>query len=138
VAALSRPSGKVPVPPRTTGSSRVLKPWGTCALHPGETSTDFCESCNAGCCAECVKPMGAGKCCVTCLHPTIPAAEKRKQGEREALRARPLTDEIGRVVRYPLGDKLGFVVLAGLVAFFNAARGVGMGFQVSGFAYVMG
>lgn len=133
---LNRSSGSIPVPSRPTGSSKILKPWGTCALHPGETSLDFCENCNAGCCVNCTKPMGAGKCCVTCLHPVIPAAEKRKAAEKDALRARPLFDELGRIVRYPISDPMGFGMLCFLVAFFNAARGVGMGMQVSGFAYI--
>jgi len=51
----------------------------------------------------------------------VSAEERQRQEEMEIQRRRPLRDEIGAVLRYPLTDPMAFVMLAVVVWLFTAA-----------------
>jgi hypothetical protein len=98
--------------------------WRRCANHPASASEAVCPQCGRGLCGACVNRQGQAAICPQCDALCVPAAE---QDRREALarrRARPLSSEIGTVLRYPLTDKMSFVLLAVFVGVFALAASI--------------
>jgi hypothetical protein len=75
---------------------------------------------------------GTATICATCDALCVPAAEREAREARTRQRARPLTEETGTILRYPLTDVTAFVAFAIVVGLFSvaasfAAFGAGFG-----------
>jgi hypothetical protein len=83
-----------------------------------------------------VKTQGTALICPTCDALCTPSAEQEAKEEAARVRARPLSDELGTVFRYPLSDKVAFLLLAVVVGVFSvlaslAAFGAGLAILLS-------
>jgi hypothetical protein len=68
-----------------------------------------------------VKRQGAAAICPACDALCVSTAERARQEEIARQRSRPLRDEVGTVMRYPLSDPVAFVMLALVVWLFTLA-----------------
>ncbi len=98
--------------------------WRTCARHSGKRSEGVCSECGKGWCSECVKRHGTAAICPDCDALCASTAE-REEAERVARqRRRPLRDELGTVITYPLRDPMAYVMMAVVVGLFSTAAKV--------------
>jgi hypothetical protein len=80
-----------------------------------------------------VRQQGNATICAACDALCVPTAEKEAREARARQRARPLSEELGTVFRYPLTNKIAFVLLSVFVGVFSVAASfaaVGAGFGV--------
>ena len=68
-----------------------------------------------------MKRQGSAAICPECDALCLSAADQDAKEAKARLRARPLTDELGTVFRYPLSDGMAFVLLAVFVGVFSVA-----------------
>lgn len=98
--------------------------WRTCARHSGKRSEGVCSECGKGWCPECVKHHGTAAICPDCDALCQSTAE-REEAERVARqRRRPLRDELGTVLTYPLRDPMAYIMMAVMVGVFSTAARV--------------
>jgi hypothetical protein len=98
--------------------------WRTCAHHSGKRSEGVCTECGKGWCPECVKRQGTAAICPDCDALCQGTAE-REEAERVARqRRRPLRDELGTVLTYPLRDPMAYIMMAVVVGLFSVAAKV--------------
>ena len=95
--------------------------WRTCTRHSGKRSEGVCSACGKGWCSECVQHHGTAAICPECDSLCVSTAE-RDEAERVARqRRRPLRDELGTVLTYPLRDPVAYVMMAVAVGVFASA-----------------
>ncbi len=141
-AAAPAPPPPAAPPPARAGERPTVSPrrparaggpaWRRCANHPDVPSQGVCTSCGKGWCGECVRRQGNATICATCDALCVPTAEREAREARARQRARPLSEELGTVFRYPLTNKVAFVLLSIFVGVFSvaasfAAFGAGFG-----------
>jgi hypothetical protein len=98
--------------------------WRTCATHSGKRSEGVCSECGKGWCPDCVKRQGTAAICPDCDALCQSTAE-REEAERVARqRRRPLRDELGTVLTYPLRDPMAYIMMAVMVGLFSTAARV--------------
>jgi hypothetical protein len=92
-----------------------------CARHAGTRSEGVCSECGKGWCSECVKRHGTAAICPDC-DALCQSTAQREEAERLARqRRRPLRDELGTVLTYPLRDPMAYVMMAVVVGVFATA-----------------
>jgi hypothetical protein len=118
-------AGDVPERPRRTAPH-----WRRCANHPQLKSESVCPACRRGYCRDCGKTAGTATICPECDGLCRPTVDHDAEERRSHERARSLTEEVPIIVRYPLVDRVAFVLLgiavwiagvAGSVALFGGA-----------------
>ena len=98
--------------------------WRTCAHHSGKRSEGVCTECGKGWCPECVKRQGTAAICPDC-DALCQSTADREEAERVARqRRRPLRDELGTVLTYPLRDPMAYIMMAVVVGLFSTAAKV--------------
>lgn len=98
------------------GTSARPGSWRSCVNHPRVRSEEMCPACAVGYCVECKKII-----CPTCDSVCMPTNEYSAWQVRERQRARPLRDELSTIFRYPLQDRLAFILLALFTGLFGFA-----------------
>ena len=124
--------------PRAGGTSATARgaSWRRCATHADRPSEAVCTACGRGWCPECLRRQGTAAICASCDALCASVADREAKEARARQRARPLTDEIGTILRYPLTDVTAFVAFAVVVGVFSvlasiAAFGGGFGLLFS-------
>lgn len=113
-----------PVGPAAGARPRTVPvPWRRCQNHPQTRSEHYCPQCTKGFCGECVKKVQNAAICPACEGLCIAAAAYEALQEKERQRARPMSDEIGLIAAYPLGDWMAYVMLALFTWFFGLFAG---------------
>jgi hypothetical protein len=84
-------------------------------------SRAVCSQCGKGWCAECFTSQGQVMICPPCDALCLPVAEQEAKEAKARVRARPLMDDLGTVLGYPLSDKTAFLLLAVFVGVFSVA-----------------
>ena len=104
--------------PRVTSLTTTtrLGSWRSCVNHPQVRSEEMCPACAVGYCIECKKAI-----CPKCDGGCMPTSEYAAWQTRERQRARPLTDELATIFRYPMQDRVAFILLALFTGFFGFA-----------------
>jgi hypothetical protein len=83
-----------------------------------------CTECGKGWCPECVKRHGTAAICPDC-DALCQSTAAREEAERVARqRRRPLRDELGTVLTYPLRDPMAYIMMAVVVGLFSTAAKV--------------
>jgi hypothetical protein len=83
-----------------------------------------CSSCGKGWCTECVQHHGTASICPEC-DSLCTSTKEREDAERlRRQRRRPLRDELGTVLTYPLKDPMAYVMMAVVVGVFSFASQV--------------
>ena len=106
--AAARPG---PPPPRPARGAS----WRRCATHADRPSEAVCTTCGKGWCPDCLRRQGTAVICASCDALCVSVADREAKEARARQRARPLTDEIGTVLRYPFTDATAFVAFAVVV-----------------------
>jgi hypothetical protein len=126
------PARPGPPPPRPARGAS----WRRCATHADRPSEAVCTTCGKGWCPDCLRRQGTAVICASCDALCVTVADREAKEARARQRARPLTDEIGTVLRYPFTDATAFVAFAVVVGVFStlasiAAFGGGFGILFS-------
>lgn len=95
--------------------------WRRCANHPQAKTETYCPACRTGLCHDCSKPFQNAYICPHCDGLCVTAAEQEARETRERERARPLREDLGQILRYPLVDPIAYVLLAVFVWGFRVA-----------------
>lgn len=98
--------------------------WRTCAHHSGKRSEGVCSECGKGWCSECVKRQGTAAICPECDALCVSTADREKAERVARQRRRPLRDELGTVLTYPLRDPVAYIMMALVVGAFSVAAKV--------------
>lgn len=98
--------------------------WRRCANHPQARSETYCPACKKGLCHDCSKHFQNAFICPECDGLCVTAAEQEARETRERERARPLREDLGQILRYPLVDPIAYVLLAIFVWGFRVAAGM--------------
>jgi hypothetical protein len=83
-----------------------------------------CSQCGKGWCAECVQHHGSAAICPECDALCEPTADREKAERLARQRRRPLREELGTVLSYPLRDPMAYVMMAIVVGVFSFAAKV--------------
>lgn len=89
-------------------------------------SEGVCTQCGKGWCPECVQRHGTANICPDCDALCTSTKEKEDAEKIERQRRRPLRDEIGTVLTYPLKDPMAYLMMAFVVGIFSAAAKIAM------------
>jgi hypothetical protein len=113
-----------PAPPASVPAiaepRRQVKGWRSCQRHPRVRSESVCPKCWAGHCNECTEKVQNAVICPDCQGLCVPAAAYEAEEERQRQRARPMMQELGTILAYPMGDPIAYVLLALFTWFFGA------------------
>jgi hypothetical protein len=85
-----------------------------------------CSQCGKGWCTECVQHQGTAAICPDCDALCVKTAEKEETERVARQRRRPLRDELGTVLSYPLRDPMAYIMMAVVLGIFSAASKVAM------------
>jgi hypothetical protein len=118
-APAARPADK----PRT-----VPVPWRRCQNHPAVRSEHVCPKCSKGFCDACAQKVQNAAICPSCEGLCVAAAAYEEMQEKAKQRDRSMIEEIEVITRYPLGDRMAYVLLALFTWFFGL---------FAGFAFIM-
>jgi hypothetical protein len=115
-----------PAVPRAAAASgsTVASNWRKCANHPQERAGSICPKCVKGYCPACVQVVQGGAICGQCDGLCVSFAQYEDVVQMERQRARPLMDDLGLIITYPLRDRVGFVLLALFTWFFGLFAGM--------------
>ncbi len=116
-----------PAPQPRAGGATLSTNWRRCAAHPKAASDWFCPQCTAGYCGACPQKVGQAGICPGCGGPLTPAADQLAREAKARERARPMKEEVGFILRYPLVDVLGYVMLAIFVGVCRVVAAMGGG-----------
>lgn len=86
--------------------------WRRCVTHPQVRSQSICPQCFAGYCPECENRVNNAIVCRSCEALCIRASEYEERLERDRQRARPMMEELGTILSYPMRDPLAWALLA--------------------------
>jgi hypothetical protein len=79
----------------------------------------MCPRCDRGYCKACEQEVRGAVICGACDGLCRPSAEHERQLTVARQRARPLKDDLGTILGYPLHDPVGYVMLAVFTGFFS-------------------
>jgi hypothetical protein len=83
-----------------------------------------CSQCGKGWCTECVQRHGTATICPDCDALCVKTAEKEEAERAARQRRRPLREELGTVLGYPLRDPMAYIMMAVIVGVFSFAAKV--------------
>jgi len=124
-----RPAAAAPSPAAPPSADRarpasVPIPWRRCQNHPQTRSEHVCPPCAKGFCAACTQEVRNIPVCPLCEGLCVASAAYEQTQETARHRARPMTDELGVILGYPLVDWMAFVMLALFTWVFRYAPGL--------------
>lgn len=103
------------------GPSTARGAWRRCGTHAQAKSVSVCPQCLTGFCTECLHKVGVSVVCQKCEVICVAATDYEEQLRRERQRARPMMDELGTIIGYPLNDPVAYAMLAVFTWVFTAA-----------------
>jgi hypothetical protein len=108
---------------RVRGRARGAAPggWRRCSRHTGQRSEGVCSQCSKGWCAECLEHHGTAGICPECDALCEPTAAREEAERLARQRRRPLREELGTVLTYPLRDPVAYIMMAIVVGVFSFA-----------------
>ena len=108
------------------GRGRGPRPggWRTCSRHHDQRSEGVCSACGKGWCAECLQHHGTAAICPECDALCTSTREREDKERLDRQRRRPLREELGTVLSYPLRDPMAYVMMAVVVGIFSFAAKV--------------
>jgi hypothetical protein len=86
--------------------------WRRCGTHTQAKSVFVCRQCLAGYCVECGNKVGVSVLCPKCELICVGANDYEEGLRKERQRARPMMEELGTILGYPLRDPMAYVMLA--------------------------
>lgn len=121
--AVLAPAADAPAEAPPGGVAGAAKPrgrgWRWCQTHPMVQSESVCPKCGVGHCPQCTQKVQNIPICPNCEGLCVPASKHEEEEAAARQRARPLKDEIGTILTYPLSDSLAYVMLAVFTWFFG-------------------
>jgi hypothetical protein len=97
-----------------------------------------CSQCGKGWCPECVQHHGTAAICPDCDALCVKTAEKEEAERIARQRRRPLRDELGTVLSYPLRDPMAYIMMAVFVGVFSTAAKLAMFGSLIGWFFSQG
>jgi hypothetical protein len=97
-----------------------------------------CSQCGKGWCPECVQHHGTAAICPDCDALCVKTAEKEEAERIARQRRRPLRDELGTVLSYPLRDPMAYIMMAVFVGVFSTAAKLAMFGNLIGWFFSQG
>ncbi|MCG6921272.1 MAG: hypothetical protein LJF15_09360 [Acidobacteria bacterium] len=98
----------------------------------------MCSQCGKGWCPECVQHHGTAAICPDCDALCVKTAEKEEAERIARQRRRPLRDELGTVLSYPLRDPMAYIMMAVFVGVFSTAAKLAMFGNLIGWFFSQG
>ncbi|MGD8895172.1 MAG: hypothetical protein PVJ73_03975 [Acidobacteriota bacterium] len=98
----------------------------------------MCSQCGKGWCPECVQHHGTAAICPDCDALCVKTAEKEEAERIARQRRRPLRDELGTVLSYPLRDPMAYIMMAVFVGVFSTAAKLAMFGSLIGWFFSQG